>query len=280
MTTIAAAGSPSRGRSAICRMYTDVQASGSIQVVLSSISTAGTRCCCASASAEITAASASITVGVNPDRRTRQVNRADHKHSAVSSTPSHQPEICFVAASTATAVNKTAPPRRRAIAYQPASQCRAWSDGPANRRRRSSFPRRPAGGWICLQTKSAAGPTGPVCGRTRHAAAWNDKAVPPGSAKAKAPEAPRAPTFMPSLLPRRQECRRGNSQVHGQRRVVGQPVLAWLVQVVAGGDLAGQGSGAEGVVVPVAVAAAADPAVLGVARVQVAERVGQAVDVD
>jgi hypothetical protein len=31
MTTIAA--SPNHGRSAICRMYTDVQASGSIQVV-------------------------------------------------------------------------------------------------------------------------------------------------------------------------------------------------------------------------------------------------------
>ena len=103
-------------------MYTDVQASGSIQVVLSLISTAGTRCCCASASAEITAASASTTAGVNPDRRTRQVKKADHKHSAVSGAPSHQPEICFVAASTATAVNKTAPPRRRAIAYQPASR--------------------------------------------------------------------------------------------------------------------------------------------------------------
>src|SRR5580700_12199841 len=109
MTTIAAPGSASHGRSAICRMYTDVQASGSIQVVLSSISTAGTRCCCASASAETTAASASTTVGVNPDRRTRQAKKADHKHSAVSGAASHQPEISFVAASTATAVNKIAP---------------------------------------------------------------------------------------------------------------------------------------------------------------------------
>src|SRR5450756_1630103 len=123
MTTIAAPGSPSHGRSAICRMYIDVQASGSIQVVSSLISTAGTRCCCASASAAITAASASTAVGVNPDRRTRQVKKADHKHSTVSGAPSHQPEICFVAASTATVVNKTAPPRRRAIAYQPASRC-------------------------------------------------------------------------------------------------------------------------------------------------------------
>src|ERR1700733_8325436 len=106
MTTIAAPGSASHGRSAICRMYTDVQASGSIQVVLSSISTPGTRCCCASASTEITAASASTTADVNPDRRTCQVKKADHKHSAVSSAPSHQPEICSVAASTATAVNK------------------------------------------------------------------------------------------------------------------------------------------------------------------------------
>src|ERR1035438_8764507 len=145
MTTIAAPDSPSHGRNAICRMYTDVQASGSIQVVLSLISTAGTRCCCASASAEITAASASTTVGVNPDRRTRQMKKADHKHSAVSGALSHQPEICFVAASTATAVNKTAPPRRRAIAYQPASRCRAWSDGPANSARRARL-RRPAGG--------------------------------------------------------------------------------------------------------------------------------------
>src|ERR1035438_8309257 len=165
MTTIAAPDSPSHGRNAICRMYTDVQASGSIQVVLSLISTAGTRCCCASASAEITAASASTTVGVNPDRRTRQMKKADHKHSAVSAALSHQPEICFVAASTATAVNKTAPPRRRAIAYQPASRCRAWSDGPANSARRARL-RRPAGGRICPPTESAAGSTGPVCGRT------------------------------------------------------------------------------------------------------------------
>src|SRR5579859_7901236 len=106
MTTIAAPDSPSHGRSAICKMYTDVQASGSIQVVSSTISTAGTMCCCASASAEITAASASTTIGVSPDRRTRKVNTADHKHSAVSGAASHQPEICFVAASTATAVNK------------------------------------------------------------------------------------------------------------------------------------------------------------------------------
>src|ERR1700678_1317616 len=108
MTTTAAAGSPSHGRSAICRMYTDVQASGSIHVVSSLISMAGTKCCCASASAEITAASASTTVGVNPDRRTRHVKQADHKHSAVSVAPSHQPEIGDVAASTATAVNKIA----------------------------------------------------------------------------------------------------------------------------------------------------------------------------
>jgi hypothetical protein len=143
MTTIAAAGSPSHGRSAICRMYTDVQASGSIQVVLSLMSATWTRCCCASASAEITAASASTTLVVNPDRRTRQAKKADHKHSAVSGAPSDQPEICFLAASTAIAVNKTAPPRRRAIAYQPASQCRAWSDGPVNRGRRARL-RRPA----------------------------------------------------------------------------------------------------------------------------------------
>src|ERR1700729_1138474 len=148
MTTTAAPGSASDGRSATWRIYTDVQASGSIQVVLSAISTAGTRCCCDSASAEITAASARITIGVNPDRLTCQVKKADHKHSAVSGTASHQPEICFVAARTATAVNKTAPPRRSAIAYQPASRCRAWSDGPANRGRRArlrgagSAPRR------------------------------------------------------------------------------------------------------------------------------------------
>ena len=53
---------------------------------------------------------------VSPDRRTRQANRADHRHSTVSGAPSHQPEICLVAASTATEVNRTAPPRRRAIA--------------------------------------------------------------------------------------------------------------------------------------------------------------------
>src|SRR5580658_630585 len=165
MTTTAAPGSASRGRSAICRMYTDVQASGSIQVVLSLIRTAGTRCCCARASAEITAVSARTTVGVNSDRRTRQVKKADHKHSAVSGTPSHQPEICFVAASTATAVNKTAPPRRSAIAYQPASRSSAWSDGPFNGGRRAR-PGRSTGGWTCPPTGSAAGSTGPVCGRT------------------------------------------------------------------------------------------------------------------
>src|SRR5215469_5209931 len=106
MITIAAPGTPSHGGSVICRMYTDVQASGSIQVVPSMISTAGTRCCCASASAAITTASASTTVAVNPNRRTRQVKKADHKHSTVSSAPSHKPETCSVAASTATAVNK------------------------------------------------------------------------------------------------------------------------------------------------------------------------------
>jgi hypothetical protein len=134
--------------------------------VLSTISTTGTRCCCASASAEITAASARTTVGVNPDRRTRQVKKADHKHSTVSSVPSHQPETWPVAASTAIAVNKTAPPRRSAIAYQPASQCRAWSDGPPTRERRAR-PRPLAGDWICSPTKYAAGSTGPVCDRTR-----------------------------------------------------------------------------------------------------------------
>src|SRR5580692_4508082 len=108
MTTIAAPDSASGGCSAICRMYTDVQASGSIQVVLSVISTAGTRCCCTSASAEMTAASASTTVAVSPDRRTRQAKKADHRHSAVSGAASHQPEVCLVAASTATPVNKIA----------------------------------------------------------------------------------------------------------------------------------------------------------------------------
>jgi hypothetical protein len=127
-------------------MYTDVQASGSIQVVSSTISTAGTRCCCASAKAEMTARSTRTTAGVNPDRRTRQAKKADHAHSAVSGAASHQPEISFVAARTATAVNKTAPPRRRAMAYQPASQCSAWSDGPAKRARRARRWR-PAGGW-------------------------------------------------------------------------------------------------------------------------------------
>src|ERR1700691_4361565 len=114
-------------------MYTEVQASGSIQLVLSVISTAGTRYCCASARAEMAAASASTTVAVSPDRRTCQAKKADHRHSAVSGAESHQPEVCLVAASTATPVNKMAPPRRRAIAYQPASQFRAWSDGPVNR---------------------------------------------------------------------------------------------------------------------------------------------------
>src|SRR6185437_5899700 len=164
MTTIAAAGSPSHSRSAICRMYTDVQASGSIHVVLSLISTAGTRCCWASASAAMTAASASTTASVRPARRTRQANRADHRHRPASGTLSHQPEICLVAASTATAVNRTAPPRRSAIAYQPASQFRAWSDGPANRWR-PVRPRRPAEGWTCPPAKCAAESTGPVCGR-------------------------------------------------------------------------------------------------------------------
>src|SRR5579875_2737904 len=144
-------------------MYTDVQASGSIQVVLSLISTAGTRCCWDSASAEIIAASASTAAAISPDRRIRRVKKTDHKHSAVSAAPSHQPETCFVAASAATAVNKAAPPRRRAMAYQPASQCRAWSDGPANRGWRVRT-RRPAGGRP--PRESAAGPTGPVCDRT------------------------------------------------------------------------------------------------------------------
>src|SRR5580693_6416032 len=105
MTTTAAPGSASQGRTAIWRMYTDVQASGSIQVVSSWISTAGTGCCCASASAEIAAASASTIAGVSPDRRTHQAKKADHRHSAVSGALSHQPEVSLVAASTATAVN-------------------------------------------------------------------------------------------------------------------------------------------------------------------------------
>ena len=83
----------------------------------------------------MTAASATTTIGVSPDRRTCQAKKADHRHSPASGTASHQPEVCSVAASTAIAVNKTAPPRRRAIAYQPASQCSAWSDGPATRGR-------------------------------------------------------------------------------------------------------------------------------------------------
>ncbi len=73
----------------------------------------------------MTAASASTRTGVSPDRRTCQVKKADHTHSPVSGTASHQPEASLVAASAAIAVNSTAPPRRRAIAYQPASQCSA-----------------------------------------------------------------------------------------------------------------------------------------------------------
>src|SRR5580658_8377088 len=119
MTKIAAPGSPSHVRSAICRMYTDVQASGSIQVVLSLISTAGTKCCWTSARAEITAASARTTTGASPDRRTCQPKNADHKISAVSGKASHQADVGLVAASTAIELNKTAPPRRRPIAYQP-----------------------------------------------------------------------------------------------------------------------------------------------------------------
>jgi hypothetical protein len=170
MTTIAAAGSPSHGRSATCRMYTDVQASGSIQVVSSLISPAGTRCCCASASAEMTAESARMTARINPDRRILQVKKADHKHSITSVAPSHQAEICFVAASTAIAVNRTAPPKRRAIAYQPASRFRAWSDGPSDGGRRARLWR-PTEGWIRTPTEAAAGLTGPVCGSTAATAA-------------------------------------------------------------------------------------------------------------
>ena len=77
MTTIAAAGSPSDGRSAICKMYTDVQASGSIQVVLSWISTPGTMCCWASAIAEMITASLTARTDVSPDHRTRQAKKAD-----------------------------------------------------------------------------------------------------------------------------------------------------------------------------------------------------------
>ena len=113
----------------------------------------------------MTAASATTTVGVNPDRRTCQVKKADHRHSPVSGAASHQPEVSFVAASTAIAVNKTAPPRRRAIAYHPASQCSAWSDGPATRGR-LAHARRPARGWTSAPTDSAAGSTGPVCAGT------------------------------------------------------------------------------------------------------------------
>src|ERR1700761_9747312 len=104
MTTTMAAATPSHALSAICRMYTDVQASGSTQLVLSAISTAGTRCRWASASAAMTTASARTTDTVNPDRQTRQVKKADHRHSPASDTPSHQPDSCLVTASTATAV--------------------------------------------------------------------------------------------------------------------------------------------------------------------------------
>jgi hypothetical protein len=62
MTTIAAPSTPSNGRNAICRMCTDVHASGRTQVVLSAISTAGTMCCWASA--EITTASVRTTADV------------------------------------------------------------------------------------------------------------------------------------------------------------------------------------------------------------------------
>lgn len=50
------------------------------------------------------------------------------------------------------------------MAYQPASRSRAWSDGPAMRRRRARLWR-PAGRRICPPTQSAAASTGPVCGR-------------------------------------------------------------------------------------------------------------------
>src|SRR6201996_62689 len=158
---MAAPGSPSHGRSAICRMYTDVQASGSIQDVLSMISTPGTRCCWASANAEMTTASARTTASVSPDRRTHQVNTTDHRPSPVRAIASHQPEIRVVSASTATAVNRTEPPRRRAIAYQPASRCRARSDGPPKPGLRARL-RSSADSRICPPTESAAGSTGPV----------------------------------------------------------------------------------------------------------------------
>ena len=85
----------------------------------------------------MTAASASTTVGVNPDRRTRQAKKADHKHSAVSGAASHQPETCLVAARMAIAVNKTAPPRRRAIAVpsgQPVQGLVGWPPYPRTER--------------------------------------------------------------------------------------------------------------------------------------------------
>jgi hypothetical protein len=64
--------------------------------------------------------------------------------------------------------------------------------------------------------------------------------------------------------------------VHREGEVIRQAIEAGLVKVVAGGDAAGERPAAEGVVVPVAVAGPADPAVVGLVGVQVAEHVGRA----
>src|SRR5580698_7812195 len=73
----------------------------------------------------------------------------------------------------------------------------------------------------------------------------------------------------------RQRRRRDDGQPHREGRVVREHVLTWLLQVIAAGDVAAEGLAAERVVIPVAVADPAEPAVFGLVRVQVAEHVSQ-----
>src|SRR6266567_6515936 len=68
----------------------------------------------------------------------------------------------------------------------------------------------------------------------------------------------------------------GQVEAHRESGMIGELFVPGLMQVAARSDPVAQGAGAEDVVVSIAVASPADPAVLGVVWVQVAERVDQA----
>ena len=80
--------------------------------------------------AMMTAASASTSGQVGPQRATAATKNTDQAHRAARSTARSEPAIPFTAASGPATAHATALPSRNPIANRPTRRSRAWSEGP------------------------------------------------------------------------------------------------------------------------------------------------------